>query len=235
MAQASYPAELLYHPEHDWARIEGDDGDVRDHLVRPGRARRGRLLRAARASARSSTKDEPYTEVESVKAVSDVIAPLSGEIIEVNDGARRRARGDQRGPLRRGLAGQGAPRPTRPSSDALLDADAYVGAARRGWLREQLSRYTAVTDADLRRRCSRRSASARSRSSSRADPGRACASAARSTLPARAARERGLRAPARARRAQPQRRGRAQLPRRGHVRPLRPGAGRHADASARSS
>ena len=48
----------------------------------------------------------PYAEVESVKAVSDVIAPLSGEIIEVNEALERRAGADQRGPLRRGLAGQ---------------------------------------------------------------------------------------------------------------------------------
>ena len=112
MADASYPDDLLYHPEHDWARIDGDIGHVRHHLVRPGRARRGRLLRPARGRQRRVTKDEPYAEVESVKAVSDVIAPLSGEIVEVNDGARRQARDDQRGPLRRGLDGQGASSPT---------------------------------------------------------------------------------------------------------------------------
>ena len=59
--------------------------DARHHLVRPGLARRGRVLRPARRSARRSTKDAPYAEVESVKAVSDVVAPLSGEIVEVNE------------------------------------------------------------------------------------------------------------------------------------------------------
>ena len=48
MADASYPDDLLYHAEHDWARIDGDTADVRHHLVRPGRARRGRVLRPAR-------------------------------------------------------------------------------------------------------------------------------------------------------------------------------------------
>ena len=87
MAEASYPEDLLYHPEHDWARIDAADrlGDARDHLVRAGRARRGRLLRAARRRHARSRKDEPYAEVESVKAVSDVVAPLSGEIVEVNE------------------------------------------------------------------------------------------------------------------------------------------------------
>ena len=48
MADPSYPDDLVYHPEHDWARVDGRRGDVRDHLVRPGRARRGRVLRPAR-------------------------------------------------------------------------------------------------------------------------------------------------------------------------------------------
>ena len=47
MAEASYPEDLLYHPEHDWARIEGETRHARHHLVRAGRARRGRVLRAA--------------------------------------------------------------------------------------------------------------------------------------------------------------------------------------------
>ena len=50
------------------------------------------------------TKDEAYGEVESVKAVSDVIAPLSGEILEVNAEGDRRAGDRQRRPVRRGLA-----------------------------------------------------------------------------------------------------------------------------------
>jgi glycine cleavage system H protein len=86
MAEASYPDELLYHPEHDWARI--DDAD-------PEHARLGITWYAQDALGEvvfcdppavgtTVAKDSPYAEVESVKAVSDVIAPLSGEIVEVN-------------------------------------------------------------------------------------------------------------------------------------------------------
>ena len=83
MAEASYPEELLYHPEHDWARIDGDTATfgitwyAQDSL--------GEIVFFDPPEVGSTvTKDEPYTEVESVKAVSDVYAPLSGEIVEVN-------------------------------------------------------------------------------------------------------------------------------------------------------
>ncbi|HEV7163554.1 MAG TPA: glycine cleavage system protein GcvH [Solirubrobacteraceae bacterium] len=87
MAQASYPDELLYHPEHDWARIDPDD---------PALATLGITWYAqdalgevvffeAPAVGTTLAKDASYAEVESVKAVSDVIAPLSGEIVEVNE------------------------------------------------------------------------------------------------------------------------------------------------------
>jgi glycine cleavage system H protein len=84
MAQASYPAELKYHAEHDWARIEGDEATfgitwyAQDSL--------GEIVFFdAPAIGTVVTKDEQYTEVESVKAVSDVVAPLSGEIIAINE------------------------------------------------------------------------------------------------------------------------------------------------------
>jgi glycine cleavage system H protein len=87
MAQASYPEDLLYHPEHDWARIDPDD---------PAHATLGITWYAqdslgevvffeAPAVGTTVSKDAPYAEVESVKAVSDVVAPLSGEIVAVND------------------------------------------------------------------------------------------------------------------------------------------------------
>jgi glycine cleavage system H protein len=85
MADASYPDDLLYHPEHDWARIEGDVATfgitwfAQDAL--------GEVVFFDPPTAGSSvTAGESYAEVESVKAVSDVIAPLSGEILEVNEG-----------------------------------------------------------------------------------------------------------------------------------------------------
>jgi glycine cleavage system H protein len=82
-ASESYPEELLYNAEHDWARIEGDEAVLgitwfaADSL--------GELVHFEPPEIGTSiAKDEPYGEVESVKAVSDVIAPLSGEVIEVN-------------------------------------------------------------------------------------------------------------------------------------------------------
>ena len=84
MAEASYPEELKYHPEHDWARIDGDTATfgvtwyAQDSL--------GEIVFFDPPEVGTSvTKDETYAEVESVKAVSDVFAPLSGEIVEVND------------------------------------------------------------------------------------------------------------------------------------------------------
>ena len=83
-AEESYPEDLKYHPEHDWARIDGDVATfgitwyAQDSL--------GEVVFYEPPEIGSTiTKDQPYTEVESVKAVSDVYAPLSGEVIEVNE------------------------------------------------------------------------------------------------------------------------------------------------------
>jgi glycine cleavage system H protein len=85
MAEASYPEDLLYHAEHDWARIE-DDGTATLGITWYAQDSLGEVVFFdLPAVGTSVTKDEPYAEVESVKAVSDVIAPLSGEIVEVND------------------------------------------------------------------------------------------------------------------------------------------------------
>ena len=82
-AGESYPADLSYHPEHDWARFEGDEAvlgvtwfaqDSLGELVHYEPPDEGAVV----------VKDESYGEVESVKAVSDLISPLSGEVIEVN-------------------------------------------------------------------------------------------------------------------------------------------------------
>ena len=86
MGQASYPEDLLYHPEHDWARIEQSEAA---HAVMGITWYAQDLLGEVvffdpPAVGTSLTKDAPYAEVESVKAVSDVVAPLSGEIVEVN-------------------------------------------------------------------------------------------------------------------------------------------------------
>jgi glycine cleavage system H protein len=85
VAEASYPEELKYHPEHDWARIEGDEAtfgvtwyaqDALGEVVFFDPPEVGGTV----------SKDQAYAEVESVKAVSDVFAPLSGEIVAVNEG-----------------------------------------------------------------------------------------------------------------------------------------------------
>lgn len=84
MAEGSYPDDLLYHPEHDWARIDGDIATF--GITWYAQDALGEVVYVDPPSVGSTvTKDEPYTEIESVKAVSDVIAPLSGEIVEVND------------------------------------------------------------------------------------------------------------------------------------------------------
>ena len=83
MAEASYPPELLYHPEHDWARIEGDVATF--GITWHAQDALGEVVFFDPPTAGAQlTQHEPYAEVESVKAVSDVIAPLSGEVIEVN-------------------------------------------------------------------------------------------------------------------------------------------------------
>jgi hypothetical protein len=67
VAEASYPSDLKYHAEHDWARIDGGRATLRHHLVRPGAARRGRLLRPA-AVGDDADQGPAVREVESVKA-----------------------------------------------------------------------------------------------------------------------------------------------------------------------
>jgi glycine cleavage system H protein len=83
LSEESYPEELLYHPEHDWARIEGDSATfgvtwyAQDTL--------GEIVFFEPPETGIEVKrDAPYAEVESVKAVSEVYAPLSGEVTEVN-------------------------------------------------------------------------------------------------------------------------------------------------------
>jgi glycine cleavage system H protein len=123
MADASYPDELLYHPEHDWVRLDGDTATfgitwfAQDAL--------GEVVFFDPPEVGSTvTKDESYAEVESVKAVSDVIAPLSGEIIEVND-----ALGDSPDAINDDPYGEGWMVKVNLSDpgekDALLDAKAY--------------------------------------------------------------------------------------------------------------
>ena len=87
MAEDSYPDDLLYHPEHDWARIDpADPAQATLGITWYAQDSLGEVVFFDLPSVGASVKkDAPYAEVESVKAVSDVIAPLSGEIVAVND------------------------------------------------------------------------------------------------------------------------------------------------------
>jgi len=82
-AAESYPDDLRYHEEHDWARIEGDEAVL--GITWFATDALGELVHFEPPEVGSSiAKDGTYGEVESVKAVSDLIAPLSGEVLEVN-------------------------------------------------------------------------------------------------------------------------------------------------------
>jgi len=83
MADASYPEDLLYHPEHDWARVQGDQATFGVTWFAQDALGEVVFFEAPEVGA-TLTRGEAYAEVESVKAVSDVYAPMSGEIVEVN-------------------------------------------------------------------------------------------------------------------------------------------------------
>ena len=124
MAQDSYPEDLLYHAEHDWARVE--DGQATLGITWFAQDALGEVVffEPPKIGART-TQNEPYTEVESVKAVSDVIAPLSGEVIAVNESLA-----DAPDAINRDAYGEGwlvRVRLADPAeSVALLARDAYV-------------------------------------------------------------------------------------------------------------
>jgi len=84
VAEASYPDDLKYHSEHDWARVDGDTATL--GITWYAQDQLGEVVFFDPPEVgKTIAKDEPYAEVESVKAVSDVIAPVSGEIVEVNE------------------------------------------------------------------------------------------------------------------------------------------------------
>jgi glycine cleavage system H protein len=85
LSDAHYPDELLYHDQHDWARLEGDEHAVMGITWYAQDSLGEVVFYDPPEVGAAIDKDSSYAEVESVKAVSDVIAPLSGEIVEVND------------------------------------------------------------------------------------------------------------------------------------------------------
>ena len=86
MADASYPDDLLYHSEHDWARLDPSGSEATVGITWYAQDSLGEIVFFDPPKQGATvSKDSAYTEVESVKAVSDVIAPMSGEIVAVND------------------------------------------------------------------------------------------------------------------------------------------------------
>ena len=126
MADASYPDDLKYHPEHDWARIDGDVATF--GITWYAQDQLGEVVFVEPpAVGKTVSKDRPYAEIESVKAVSDVVAPLSGEIVEVNE-----ALGDEPEKINEDPYGDGwlvKVRLSEPSEvEELLDREAYEGS-----------------------------------------------------------------------------------------------------------
>jgi glycine cleavage system H protein len=123
LSEESYPVELRYHPEHDWARIEGDE--VKLGITWYAQDSLGEVVFFDPPEVGTAvTKDQPYAEVESVKAVSDVIAPVSGEIIEVNGEVADSPELINEDPYGRGWLVK-VRLSDRSETEHLLDADAY--------------------------------------------------------------------------------------------------------------
>ncbi len=123
MAEASYPPELKYHPEHDWARIDGDQATF--GITWYAQDALGEVVFYDPPEVGSTvTANASYSEVESVKAVSDVFAPLSGEVVEVNEVLADTPEHINDDPYGEGWLVK--VRLTDPSEvDGLLDAEAY--------------------------------------------------------------------------------------------------------------
>jgi glycine cleavage system H protein len=124
MAEASYPEGLLYHPEHDWALVDGDIATF--GITWFAQEALGEVVFFDPPEVGSSvTASEFYAEVESVKAVSDVIAPLSGEIVEVNVVLADTPEAINEEPYGGGWMVK-VKLSDRSELEALLDRDAYV-------------------------------------------------------------------------------------------------------------
>ncbi|HMM49478.1 MAG TPA: glycine cleavage system protein GcvH [Miltoncostaeaceae bacterium] len=124
-AEQSYPGDLRYHREHDWVRVEGDEAVC--GITWYAQDALGEVVYFDPPEVGSSvTKDETYGELESVKAVSDIFAPVGGEVIAVNDAVSQKPETVNEDPYGEGwlirvkLADPG-------EVDQLMDAEAYKG------------------------------------------------------------------------------------------------------------
>jgi glycine cleavage system H protein len=130
VAEASYPEDLRYHAEHDWARIDGEEATFGITWYAQDALGEVVFFDPPEIGAQVS-KDETYAEVESVKAVSDVFAPLSGEIVAVNDELADSPERINEDPYGEGWLVR--VRLSDPSeADSLLDADAYENLLQTG-------------------------------------------------------------------------------------------------------
>ena len=122
-AAETYPDDLRYHPEHDWARIDGDEATL--GITWYAQDSLGELVHFEPPAAGSTvTKDASYGEVESVKAVSDVVSPLTGEVLEVNEKVVEAPETVNDDPYGEGWLVR--IRVSHPAEvNALMDADAY--------------------------------------------------------------------------------------------------------------
>ena len=124
MADASYPDDLKYHAEHDWARVDGDVATLGITWYAQDQLGEVVFFDPPQVGTQT-TRDQPYAEIESVKAVSDVVAPLSGEIVEVNEALADAPENVNEDPY-----GEGWLVKVRLSdvseTEALMDRDAYV-------------------------------------------------------------------------------------------------------------
>ena len=122
MADESYPEDLLYHPEHDWVRMEDDQATFGITWYAQDQLGEVVFFDPPEVGA-TVTANEPYAEVESVKAVSDVIAPLSGEITAVNEALKDSPEKINADPYEAWLVRVKPSDPSEP--DSLLDASSY--------------------------------------------------------------------------------------------------------------
>ena len=126
MSEASYPEDLLYHQEHDWVRFEADGETALFGITWYAQDALGEVVfYDAPEVGATLVKDESYAEIESVKAVSDVFAPMSGEVIEVNASIS-----DEPGVINEDPYGEGWLVKVRLTSveekEALMDSAAYT-------------------------------------------------------------------------------------------------------------
>jgi glycine cleavage system H protein len=126
VAEASYPDDLKYHPEHDWARVDGDTATL--GITWYAQDQLGEVVFFDPPDVGATiTKDQSYAEVESVKAVSDVVAPVSGEIVEVNEALK-----DSPEQINEDSYGEGwlvKVKLSDPSElDGLMDRESYEGS-----------------------------------------------------------------------------------------------------------